>query len=228
VPRRFPALLTGAVVAVLVMLASSAATAPAQSDFLPLTTRQLEQTVGQVTFRVFGLGCGLVMRQGSAVALADGRTLTDRHVVERTVGLDVAPDIGPVSPATSAVSMRDDVAEVQSAVPRSSTIRLAANDPRPGSTVTVAGYPDADGLAVVTTRVVDYVDGRPRGQPGDLMRVRTEPVAGMSGGPVLDAAGHLAGLVYAAEQSSGYGLVIPASALRRALQEGLVGLPARC
>jgi S1-C subfamily serine protease len=108
-----------------------------------------------------------------------------------------------------------DLAVVGTRLHPGSPLRLADEDPAPSAPVTVAGYPEGRTLEVSHARVMDYVPGAPRAEQGTVMRVSMSPRPGMSGGPVLDATGRLAGLVYAVEGQSGYGLVIPASRLRR-------------
>jgi S1-C subfamily serine protease len=77
------------------------------------------------------------------------------------------------------------------------------------------------------TKVVDFVDGRPMAQPGDVMRVGATARAGMSGGPVLDAAGRLVGIVFGVQTTTGDSLVLPVSGLRATLAEPMV-TPPRC
>ena len=104
---------------------------------------------------------------------------------------------------------------------------LADRDPDPGATVTVAGYTDGV-LEIDRARVVAYAVDKSLGQAGPLMEVTPGPHPGMSGGPVLDESGHLAGVVYARETAAGIGLVIPASTLRRTLGGAPLVLPDSC
>jgi len=67
--------------------------------------------------------------------------------------------------------------------------------------------------------VVDYVAGPTLDQPWPVMRLDAPVRPGMSGGPVLDASGRLAGIVFGNEVPTGQALVIPVSQLRRLLAD---------
>ena len=59
------------------------------------------------------------------------------------------------------------------------------------------------------------------GQGGRVMRLDVPVRPGMSGGPVLDQAGRLAGIVFANQSPTNDALVIPASVLRTTLSRTL-------
>ena len=179
----------------------------------PITDVQARTLLVTATERVVGFGCGVVQTSGTGVAMADGTLLTNRHVVDGLLGINVVPDLGPTMGGTSRVSQAVDLAVVRPSRPQSSGIRLATRDPKPGDRVWVGGFPATKGLVVTRSPVVDYVEGRPRQQAGRVMRIAVQLEHGMSGGPVLDDTGHLAGLVFAIEEASGYGLAIPASTI---------------
>jgi S1-C subfamily serine protease len=52
------------------------------------------------------------------------------------------------------------------------------------------------------------------------MRLTARVVLGNSGGPVLDARGKVAGVVYALELATGFGLAIPVDTMRRLIRRG--------
>jgi S1-C subfamily serine protease len=184
----------------------------------PISLADARRLVTAATVRVLGFG-GSALQSGSGVACADGATVTSRHVVEGSAAINVAPNEGPVAFGSVEVSGRADVAVVHTQLHVARAVRMAAHDPGRGEWVVVAGYPvDGAALEVHRAKVVDYVEGRYRDEHDMVMRVSLNPRPGMSGGPVFDASGRLAGLVYASEGQSGYGLVIPASRLRRALR----------
>jgi S1-C subfamily serine protease len=199
------------------LTAMATPTIPATADFLPAAPAELAHRLRQVTFRVVGIGCSVESNMGTAVALGDGTLLTNRHVADRARLLNVVPDLGPTLTATASVASPVDLAILHAggAVASAATatrLELAARDPSPGRTVTVAGYADSYDLRVLTTRVIDVVDGASRGQRGPVLRLATRLRKGMSGSPVLDEAGHLAGLVFAVQGN--YTLAIPASSIR--------------
>ncbi len=219
---------TAAVLAAAALLGGADSTIPARLDYHPVAPEQAQDILVQGTLRVVGLTCRLGTRTGTAVVLSDGRAVTNRHVVDGLRVLNVVPDLGPPALATSTLSVQADVAVVRTAPGNVKGLELAAHDPVPGEAVTVAGFADRYRLDVRPARVVDYVAGESRGEAGRVMRIDREVHPGMSGGPVIDAGGRLAGLVFAAERASGYGLVIPASRIEEALDEGSFVTPTGC
>lgn len=185
----------------------------------PIGAVDARRMITATTVRVVGFG-NSALQSGSGVACSDGATITNRHVVEGSAAINVAPHEGPVAFGRVELSGQADVAVVRTQLRTGESVRLADRDPGRGEPVTIAGYP-VGGLAleVHQAKVVDYVAGRYRDERATVMRVSLNPKPGMSGGPVYDAAGRLAGLVYASEGESGYGLVIPASRLRVVLND---------
>ena len=192
----------------------------------PISALDAQRLITATTVRVVGFG-NSALHSGSGVACSDGTTITNRHVVEGSAAITVAPHEGPVAFGPVELSAQADVAVVRTQLRTGQSVRLADHDPVGGEPVTIAGYP-VGGVALEVSRakVVDYVAGRYRDERATVMRVSLSPQPGMSGGPVFDARGRLAGIVYASEEQSGYGLVIPASRLRVALNGsgGLAGV----
>jgi S1-C subfamily serine protease len=183
----------------------------------PISPSDARRLITATTVRVLGFG-NSALNSGSGVACGDGATITNRHVVEGSAAINVAPHDGPVAFGRVELSAEADVAVVRTQLQPAESVRLADHDPVRGEAVTIAGYPVGGvALEVHPATVVDYVAGRYRDEHATVMRVSLNPQPGMSGGPVFDAGGRLAGLVYASEGQSGYGLVIPASRLLLAL-----------
>jgi len=194
----------------------------------PMSAIDARRLITAATVRVVGFG-NSALHSGSGVACGDGATITNRHVVEGSAAINVAPHEGPVAFGPVELSTEADVAVVRTQLRISEWVRLADHDPGRGEPLTIAGYPVGGvALEVHAARVVDYVAGRYRDERATVMRVSLNPQPGMSGGPVFDAGGRLAGLVYASEGQSGYGLVIPASRLRVALNGSGVRPPVGC
>lgn len=211
-------ILRAACLAVALLAARPAVAAgPQVADVRAVGLPEAKGIVTAVTVRVTGLGCGAV-QAGSGVTSAAGRTLTSGHVVE---GASMARvDAGRRSVlAEPAVGVGLDLAVLPAQGP-AVQVRVAATDPVPGATVTVGGYPVGRPLRVAAGEVVDYVDGTARGQGGRLVRIDAPVDAGMSGGPVVDGNGRLAGVLVAHEEVSGYALAVPASSLRAVLDDG--------
>lgn len=194
----------------------------------PISAKDAGRLITAATVRVVGFG-NSALHSGSGVTCGDGATITNRHVVEGSAAINVAPYMGPVAFGAVELSAEADVAVVRTHLRTGESVRLADRDPGRGAPVTIAGYP-AGGVAleVHQARVVDYVAGRYRDERATVMRVSLNPQPGMSGGPVFDAGGRLAGLVYASEGQSGYGLVIPASRLRVVLSGWGGGISVGC
>jgi S1-C subfamily serine protease len=192
----------------------------------PISAADAQRLITATTVRVVGFG-NSALHSGSGVACGvDGATITSRHVVEGSAAITVAPHEGPVAFGPVELSPQADVAVVRTQLRTGESLRLADHDPVRGEPVTIAGYPVGGvALEVRPAKVIDYVSGRYRDEHATVMRVSLNPQPGMSGGPVFDARGRLAGIVYASEVQSGYGLVIPASRLRIALN-GSGGLTA--
>lgn len=200
-------------------------TLSARSDFNPIPQADAVQRLQRATVEILSLACDLVSRQGTAVAIGRDQLLTNRHVAGSARSVSVAAEGMPLA-SSSAVESSPvaDVAVVRADSLAVEPLTLAPDDPLPGEPVRVAGYPHdpppnalPDGLVVTDASVVDFFDGSSVGQPGPVMRLSVGITAGMSGGPVLDQAGRVAGLVFAVQSPSDNTLAIPASVLRRLL-----------
>jgi len=209
-------------------------TTTAAADFTPISAQAATDALQRATAQVMAFGCDLERHDGTVVALAGGTLLTNAHVVAGSRLVDVVADGRPTEEGGAPmVGVVGDVATVTVAEPPLATLPLASADPAPGSVVRVAGYPSGPsgqpqpGLTVLTTSVVDYVPGPAVDQPGTVMRLAASVRPGMSGGPVLDASGRVAGLVFGDEVPTGEGLAIPASELRRLLAPGSL-VPSSC
>lgn len=187
-------------------------------DYQPIAATEARRIITDSTVKLVTLGCDLNVRNGTAVAIGHGRLVTNRHVVDQARQVDAIPDVGPYSPGVTAVNRAEvDLATVGTPGLELTGIPLATGDPAAGATVTLAGYPGQDPLTIATAKVVDYVPGATVGQAVSVMRLAAGAAVsrpGMSGGPVLDGRGHLAGLIFGAQSPSGYVLALPASALR--------------
>jgi hypothetical protein len=138
--------------------------------------------------------------------------------------VDLVADGYPTTASpTWAVATAGDVATVSAPLTGVPTIGLAPTDPKIGSTVLLGGYPHAagqqdPGLVIDQMSVVGFLAGSEIGEPWRVLRLSGSARQGMSGGPVLDASGHLAGILFGNEIPTGNALVIPASALRSLLR----------
>ena len=213
----------GALITVL-LVARPTRTTPASADFTPLTASQATALLRRSTAQIMALGCDMDRVDGTAVAVARGVLLTNQHVVAGSRLVDVVADgQATLTGAQPLVATTGDVATVAEPGPGLPAVALANGDPAPGTLVRVAGYPSAPtgqrdpGFTVIQTSILDYVRGAEVGEPWPVMRLANPVRPGMSGGPVLDASGRLAGSVFGNELPTGEALAVPASQLRRLL-----------
>jgi S1-C subfamily serine protease len=209
----------GGALMVAIVIGTPTRTTPAGADFAPIDAQAALAVLTRSTVQVMAFGCNLDRNDGTAVAVGGGLLLTNAHVVAGSRLVDIVPnDAATQAGGEPLLAPAGDVAVVSDPGPALPTLALATQDPPPGSPVRVAGFPaGAPGLAIVATQVTDYADGAELGEPWPVMRLQAEVRPGMSGGPVLDAAGHLAGIVFGNELPDGRALAIPASRLRRLL-----------
>lgn len=168
----------------------------------------------QVAVRIDASGCGREA-VGSGFLVSGSRLITNRHVVDDAslVSASTAKG-GTISTGVVSVSSDSDVAVIAARGVDGTTVVLANHDPRPGAWVRAIGFANAAEHAVVTLgRVVDQIEGDAYGEPGTIIRSTADVERGNSGGPLLDEAGRVVGLVFAIERQTGYTLAIPVSRL---------------
>jgi S1-C subfamily serine protease len=218
-------LATGAVLVVAVVAVPASATISSRYDFEPVTPQRADQLIRGSTVQLEAFGCNLQRRVGSAVAIAPGRLISNAHVVGGSRIVDVIADGYPtiVADPPTVAAPGGDLGMVTAPALALPGVPVALADPFVGSVVRLGGYPSAapghagPGLVVAAVRVVDYLPGSAVGQPWPVMRLSGAARPGMSGGPVLDQRGRLAGVVFGNELPTGDALAIPASVLRRLL-----------
>ena len=211
-------------VVMLLLVSMPTTTTTAAADFTPISAPAALAALRGATAQVMAFGCNLRSEDGTAVAVDGTGLVTNAHVIAASRTVEVVGDDRPTEVGGGPmVATAADVATIAVGGPPFAPLVLAPRDPGPGSAVRVAGYPGAPigqiqaGLTVVATSVVDYIPGAMVDQPGQVMRLAASVQPGMSGGPVLDASGRLAGIVFGDDEASGDALAIPASQLRRLL-----------
>jgi S1-C subfamily serine protease len=198
--------------------------APAPTPTLPSGKRVMaadsaRQRAREVTVRVRNRGCDF-LAIGSGFAVTDRRLVTNRHVVEGADQLQLDSwDGRSISVAVHRVAYLHDLALVETVEAMPRVAPLARGDPEPGARVSAVGFPLGGPLAQTQGSVVDLVPGARLGETGKVLRITAEIRHGNSGGPLLDDAGQVVGVVYASEKRTGYGLAIPVSSLRSLLDD---------
>ncbi|HID75308.1 MAG TPA: serine protease, partial [Planctomycetaceae bacterium] len=127
-----------------------------------------------------------------------GLVVTNWHVVRDAAGkiVVVFPD-GFSSPATLLGADRVwDLAALAVWCPQVEPIRLATQPPRPGDVLTIAGY-GPGWYRAATGRCTQYVAPGPN-QPFEMVELSVAARQGDSGGPILNARGELAGVLFGA------------------------------
>jgi hypothetical protein len=137
---------------------------------------------------------------GALVAVTEhlGLVVTNWHVVQDTRGeINVVFPDGFRSPATLLNTDRDwDLAALAIWRPRVAPIPLAGEPPRPGDPLTIAGYGKGRYRAV-TGRCTQYV-APGYNKPFEIVELSAGARQGDSGGPIFNAKGELAGVLFGA------------------------------
>jgi S1-C subfamily serine protease len=178
-----------------------------------------ERRAAQITVRVRNLTCD-GLGTGSGFAIDSSTLITNRHVVEGAQRLEVNLSDGrTLTVSTAEVGVLGDVAfvMVDATLP---VIADLGGRAAPGSEVTAVGYPLGGRLTISPGTLVDRIDGYEFAVPGTIVRTTAEVEPGNSGGPLLDAQGRVAGVIYAIEIDTGLGLAIPMSTVDRLLESG--------
>lgn len=204
--------------------ASSAAGRSAATDAPALRATSVQRLARQVTVRVRARGCGR-LGTASAVAVAPRLLVTNRHVVDGARAISINFWDGTSARARlRSLAVADDLALVRVSLRLPAVARLADGDVEEDARVLVAGYPDGGRQAVESGRVIEYARLREPMAASPVMRLSASIAPGNSGGAVIDRSGHLVGVIFGVETETGYGLAIPASAVRDLLTRG--GTPA--
>jgi hypothetical protein len=166
--------------------------------------------------RILGNACGLGV-EGSGWVAAPGLVVTNAHVVagEHDTVVQAPGDAAGSRDATLVhLDVRDDVAVLR--VPGLGAPALAlASNPSSGTAGALLGYPlngpfDVEAARIGATRTVLSQDAYGRGPVRrSVTPLRGQVRSGNSGGPIVDAAGHVLTTVFASTTSGprgGYGV----------------------
>ena len=172
--------------------------------------------------RVLGTACGLAVEGSGWVARAE-LVVTAAHVVagEHDTSVDVPGSSSALHATPVAVDARNDVAVLR--VPGLAARPLRLVDPVPGAAVAILGYPGDGPFDVKPGRIGRTVtvlsqDAYGRGPvTRTITSIRGVVRHGDSGGPAVDASGHVQTTIFAARVGSTGGYGVPSSAVRQAL-----------
>ncbi len=180
---------------------------------------------GGSVVKVLSVACGTGV-QGSGWVIARELVATNAHVVAGEDETRVVVPNGQILDAELVyVDAADDVALLAVDGMLARPLRLAG-EPEAGEEAVILGYPgDGPLVASPATAGVPTKVFAP-GAYGGRVRLRTvvplraEVERGASGGPVVDAAGRVLAMVFAAAKIGGGGYGIPVSELEQALEAG--------
>lgn len=216
--RVFGTVLAGVAVLSVGLALSAVAVAqqPRPDDLAPLTEAETEAIalrVGEATVRVEAETCAGEMT-GSGFVIG-GRVVTSGHLVSGSAELTFE---GPGSRGRVAVARVLNPADLAFSAPVATSgattygaLVLGSGAPADGSPVVVVGR--TNGRLRWLAAVVRTVDGTAYGSSGPLLLLDRAVAPGWSGGPVVDRAGRVVGVVRATEETAGVTLAEPAGLL---------------
>lgn len=155
---------------------------------------------------------------GSGFVYGPQTLITNAHVVEgaRHLSVDTA-DGGRLDVTVADTTSGEDIAVVHTAEELPAPLALDAADPVPGDLVQALGFPLGNQFTAVPGRVIGYADGAEYQHDGRVLQSSVTIRPGNSGGPLLDRAGRVAGVMFAVDLRDGTALAIPASRVRTVL-----------
>ena len=140
------------------------------------------------------------LTSGSGVVIgANGEVLTNSHVVEKCAKITVRSSSAASAAFLVARDEKNDLAVVRTKLPLSSAVAFREGGPvRAGDAVVALGYPLSGLLATTANLSVGNVSALAGlGDDSRYLQISAPVQPGNSGGPLLDASGHLVGIVTA-------------------------------
>jgi hypothetical protein len=187
--------------AVLLSAAAAAGQSPPGGPWQPPPSAAARSTSGvhQAVVRIIVPDRdGMSLGSGTLVATSPyhGLVVTNWHVVRDAAGpIAVAFPDGFRSAATLLRTDRDwDLAALAIWRPGVRPVALASAAPRPGETLTIAGYGDGP-YRTIAGRCTQYVSPG-RNQPYEMVELSAPARNGDSGGPIFNGRGELAGVLF--------------------------------
>lgn len=167
---------------------------------------------------------------GSGFIIDDTTILTNRHVVEGFVSLDVLTADGEDLETSGVhVSHGSDLATISITRHRQTSLQLGPTLPGRDVEIAAVGYPGGRGLARREGVTTAIVDGGRRGSAGKVIEFDSAVEPGNSGGPLVDDHGIVIGVVYAVHTKSDHGYAVSAPTASAELDGRMEELrPDRC
>jgi S1-C subfamily serine protease len=192
--------------------------APPPAAIPPLVNTAGMRAATAVTSKVIAFGCGGA-EAGSAWPIGDDDVVTNAHVVAGSQRVELDTTDGATHPATVvSFDPNADVAVLYVPGLGEAALPTASSDPARGVTGAAIGYPggQSESVAPAEVRGTENARGYNIYNTGivtrDIEVLAAQIIPGNSGGPLVDTAGVVQGLVFAAsttDPNEGYSLTIP-------------------
>lgn len=141
--------------------------------------------------RQIGSGSGMIVS-------ADGHVLTNNHVIDHCDAFSITPVDGKAVPAELvAGSVTHDLALLRASFPAKTIAAFLERDLPPATDIAVVGYPLLGRVAIKPILVEGSVYIGGRAPSPDRFMINMDIRHGNSGGPVVDRAGRVGGIVVA-------------------------------
>lgn len=167
---------------------------------------------------------------GSGFIIGDKVIVTNRHVVEGYVNLDVLTADGEDLEAGDVhVSRGSDLATITIAGHHQPSLEFGPTLPGRDVQISAVGYPGGRMLRRSEGVTTAVVDGGHRGSAGKVIEFDAAIEPGNSGGPLVDENGAVVGVVYAVHTKSDHGYAVSAPTASTELDGRMEELrPDRC
>jgi S1-C subfamily serine protease len=192
---------------------------PAPVAIPPLVNTPGIRQATTVTSKVIAVGCNGGAEAGSSWPLATGYVVTNAHVVAGSRNVQIeTPDGSRYTMTVVVFDPNTDLAILYNPAIRLRPLTLLNTDPVRGTRGAVIGYPGGDNEQVVAAAVSGTEHASGYNIYGDTVVTRdievlaAQVIPGNSGGPLVNDAGQIIGVVFAASTTQanvGYALSIP-------------------
>jgi S1-C subfamily serine protease len=188
----------------------------------------LAATAAFSTVKIEGQACGFI-QQGSGFVVGPGLVVTNAHVVAGESATSVLIGTTPYPATTVSFDPEFDLAVLRTAAPLGHPLALDPTDATRGTQAAVLGYPENGPLTVSPAGVVADLSAQGRDiynsslVDRDVYEVDADIRPGNSGGPLVDAAGQVIGVVFSRSTVAadvGYALTSPGVLSRVQQAEG--------
>jgi len=156
---------------------------------------------------------------GTGFVLDSTTIVTNRHVVEDFQWIEVnGPDGSDIAVESVSTSQVADIAIIVTVEPLTAVVSFGDEDPAPGDYVKIVGYPLGDELTTSTGTIIsseeDLLDNADH-----VFLTSASADHGSSGSAAYDREGHVFGVLYAGNEETKQGIIIPLSIVEKALDD---------